>query len=317
LTEAKVASGSSKAILSQPVPRFASHVFILSLTLAVGFLAPLSLHHRAGEAVAATRLSAPVEPLSVVSPAAPPSTASESVQLPPLRSYVVQPGDTIATIAEHFSLSVETIAQVNHLASADSLMLGQSLTLPPVDGSMVQVAAGERLAQLATQYRVDPAQVASINQLSGGDPLPGQLFVPAAAVQGPIARVEPAAPAADGPRLVHFLWPTTGVITQPFWQYHPGIDIANVTGTPVVAADGGQVTFAGWGEYGLYVEIDHGNGFTTVYGHLSQLQVKVGQQVRPGEGIGLMGSTGRSTGPHLHFEIREDGVPHDPMSFLP
>jgi murein DD-endopeptidase MepM/ murein hydrolase activator NlpD len=116
--------------------------------------------------------------------------------------------------------------------------------------------------------------------------------------------------------LGRFNWPARGTITTYFWQYHPGIDIANVEGTPEVAADAGTVVFAGWGEYGLYVEIDHGNGFHTVYGHMSVVMVQVGEAVSPGQEIGLMGSTGRSTGPHLHFEIRYQGAPQNPLDFL-
>jgi murein DD-endopeptidase MepM/ murein hydrolase activator NlpD len=116
--------------------------------------------------------------------------------------------------------------------------------------------------------------------------------------------------------LGRFIWPARGTITTYFWQYHPGIDIANVEGTPEVAADAGTVVFADWGEYGLYVEIDHGNGFHTVYGHMSAVIVHAGEPVGPGQEIGLMGSTGRSTGPHLHFEIRYQGAPQNPLDFL-
>jgi murein DD-endopeptidase MepM/ murein hydrolase activator NlpD len=117
--------------------------------------------------------------------------------------------------------------------------------------------------------------------------------------------------------LGRFIWPAPGTITTYFWQYHPGIDIANVEGTPEVAADAGTVIFAGWGSYGLYVEIDHGNGFHTVYGHMSAVMVQTGESVGPGQELGLMGSTGRSTGPHLHFEIRYQGAPQNPLDFLP
>lgn len=116
--------------------------------------------------------------------------------------------------------------------------------------------------------------------------------------------------------LARFVWPARGAITSYYWQYHPGIDIANVEGTPEMAADAGQVVFAGWGSYGLYVEIDHGNGFHTVYGHMSRVLVVSGEVVSPGQQIGLMGSTGRSTGPHLHFEIRYQGVAQNPLDFL-
>jgi len=129
----------------------------------------------------------------------------------------------------------------------------------------------------------------------------------------------PATPAEAGAireHLVRFVWPTHGTITQTFFEYHPGIDIANDVGTPEVAADGGQVVFAGWGSYGIYVEIDHSNGFHTIYGHLSAVTVKTGQVVAQGQLIGLMGATGRASGPHLHFEIRYWGVPQNPIALL-
>ena len=116
--------------------------------------------------------------------------------------------------------------------------------------------------------------------------------------------------------LARFTWPAHGIITTYFWQYHPGIDIANIEGTPELAADAGTVVFAGWGSYGLYVEIDHGNGFHTIYGHMSDLGVQSGERVQPGQRIGLMGSTGNSTGPHPHFEIRYLGAPQNPLDFL-
>jgi murein DD-endopeptidase MepM/ murein hydrolase activator NlpD len=129
----------------------------------------------------------------------------------------------------------------------------------------------------------------------------------------------PALPAelvATREHLVRFVWPTHGVITQTFYAYHPGIDIANDVGTPEVAADGGQVVFAGWGSYGIYVEINHGNGFHTIYGHMSAVLVKTGQVVTRGQEIGLMGATGRASGPHLHFEIRFQGAPQNPIDLL-
>jgi murein DD-endopeptidase MepM/ murein hydrolase activator NlpD len=290
---------------------------MLAVTLMVGFLAPLGLRHGTATAAASPRVTwaGPI-PGTLPLIQRPPASAAESTQLAPLRTYLVQAADTLPAIADRNALSVDTLVQVNHLSSADSLMVGQSITLPPVDGSMVTVAPGERLGQIADQYRADPALVASINNLSSGGPLPNQLFVPAAALPGGAARVQPPARSADRRPLVHFQWPTTGTITQPFGPYHTGLDIANGVGTPVVSADGGRVRFAGWGDYGLYIQIDHGNGFSTVYGHLSQLQVAVGQDVRPGQPIGLMGSTGRSTGPHLHFEIREHEAPRDPLEFL-
>jgi murein DD-endopeptidase MepM/ murein hydrolase activator NlpD len=124
-------------------------------------------------------------------------------------------------------------------------------------------------------------------------------------------------PGGSRERVIRFVWPTHGVITQSFWQYHPGIDIAAEVGTQEFAVAGGTVVFAGWGSYGIYVEIDHGNGFHSIYGHMSAVLVKTGETVTQGQVIGLMGATGRASGPHLHFEIRYQGAPQNPVDLLP
>ena len=119
--------------------------------------------------------------------------------------------------------------------------------------------------------------------------------------------------------LGNFVWPIGGRITQGYRFYHQGIDIATAFGTPVVAADSGRVVVSGWPDgsgYGIRVEIDHGNGYITRYGHLSKTLVGTGQTVNRGDRIGLEGSTGRATGPHLHFEIVRGGVKLNPLNFL-
>jgi septal ring factor EnvC (AmiA/AmiB activator) len=118
------------------------------------------------------------------------------------------------------------------------------------------------------------------------------------------------------------LWPVNGVLTSPFgWRWgrmHNGIDIGASTGTAIKAADGGYVFYAGWmGGYGNVVLIDHGGGMTTLYAHQSQIQASVGQTVARGQVVGLVGSTGQSTGPHLHFEVRINGAAVNPLSYLP
>jgi murein DD-endopeptidase MepM/ murein hydrolase activator NlpD len=125
-----------------------------------------------------------------------------------------------------------------------------------------------------------------------------------------------AAPSAAG-----LIWPVQGVLTSTFgmrWgRMHEGIDIGAAQGTPIYAAAGGTVNYAGWeGGYGNLTVIDHGNGLATAYGHQSQLAVSSGQTVSRGQVIGYVGSTGHSTGPHLHFEVRVNGVPNDPLSYL-
>jgi len=141
-------------------------------------------------------------------------------------------------------------------------------------------------------------------------------FITAVRTDAVAAPATPAEAGASREHLVRFAWPTHGTITQTFFDYHPGIDIANDVGTPEVAADAGRVLFAGWGSYGIYVEIDHGNGFHTVYGHMSAVTVKTGDVVSKGQEIGLMGATGRASGPHLHFEIRYQGAPQNPIDLL-
>ena len=115
-----------------------------------------------------------------------------------------------------------------------------------------------------------------------------------------------------------FAWPTSGTITQNFAWYHPGLDIANKAAPNVVAADSGKVVYAGcinWG-YGCHVIIDHGNGYKTLYAHFQKIYVSLGQNVGRGNLIGQMGSTGRSTGTHTHFEISKNGVKLNPLSVL-
>lgn len=125
-----------------------------------------------------------------------------------------------------------------------------------------------------------------------------------------------------------FVWPVHGPITSPFGyrtnpfggapDFHPGLDIAAPSGTPIVAADSGQVIIAGWvSGYGNYIAIDHGGGVSSAYGHCSRIDVSVGQDVQRGQVIGAVGSTGHSTGPHVHFEIRVNGAPVDPAPRLP
>jgi murein DD-endopeptidase MepM/ murein hydrolase activator NlpD len=118
----------------------------------------------------------------------------------------------------------------------------------------------------------------------------------------------------------NFGWPVSGAITQKYYALHPGIDIGAAKGTPVHAADSGYVRLAGWDpepvSYGNEVVIDHGNGYATRYAHLSAIMVDAGDSVKKGQLIGRVGSTGNSTGPHLHFEINQNGNHRNPFSYL-
>jgi murein DD-endopeptidase MepM/ murein hydrolase activator NlpD len=187
-----------------------------------------------------------------------------------------------------------------------------------VEGTLVPIDPNQSLVALAETFRVDLGQLRRLNGLGASSRLPNQLFIPAVSTDSfPVAPAARTNPSINRERVVRFVWPTHGILTQYFWQYHPGLDIANVVGTPEVAADAGKVVWAGWGDYGLYVEIDHGNGLTTIYAHMSQLSVAKGETVTKGEQVGLMGATGRATGPHLHFEVRYQGIPQNPLDLLP
>jgi len=176
---------------------------------------------------------------------------------------------------------------------------------------------GTRLGEPAFRYPATAAQAGAVAPLphhQGGtaDGLAADITV------DPLTQPATATdPGGSRERVIRFVWPTHGVITQYFWQYHPGIDIAAGLGTQEFASAAGQVVFAGWGSYGIYVEIDHGNGFHSIYGHMSAVLVKTGDTVTQGQLIGLMGATGRATGTHLHFEIRYQGVPQNPIDLLP
>lgn len=302
------------------LPRLATHGWVLLLALLVLGLAPLQIDHSVVQTASAADASVgglrvPLE-TTIEERVVPTSTSVAAGQLPALAAYQVKRGDTLTGIAAQSGVSTNTLAQVNQLPST-SVTPGQRLLVPPVNGLLVPIDPNQSLDLLAGTFRVDPDVLRRLNGLGRGSKLPRELFVPEVSTGPASPAMAPSDPATGHERVVRFIWPTQGVLTQGFWQYHPGIDIANAVGTPEYAADSGTVTWAGWGDYGIYVQIDHRNGFVTVYGHLSQVLVSQGQVVSKGELIGLMGATGRATGPHLHFEVRFNGVPQNPLDLLP
>jgi len=303
----------------------ATHGWALALALLVLALAPLGFRHPIADAQATSgspgRLAYKTEIAGATLGS--PSSPAQSRQLTPLVHYQVKNRDTVESIAARAGITVDTLVQINQLPSASSVDAGQHLIVPPIDGTMIRVDPDQHLDVLAQTFRVDVSALRAVNGLAPDATLPSQLFIPAMRTED-VARAAATSDAAGASpnsavgreHLIRFAWPARGIITQYFWELHPGIDIANDDGTPELAADAGQVVFAGWGDYGIYVEIDHGNGFHTVYGHMSRALVSAGQRVTQGQQIGLMGATGRATGPHLHFEIRFQGVPQNPLDLL-
>jgi murein DD-endopeptidase MepM/ murein hydrolase activator NlpD len=246
-----------------------------------------------------------------------------------ISTYVVQSGDTIFGIAAKFGLEPETLMWANQEleGNPDWLRIGQELIILPINGVYHQVGGSDTITGIAASYKVDPEAIINypLNELDPDNPViqagqwlivPGgqKPFVPRAvtAYSGPV----PADAAVGGGA---FGWPASGTIFQGFWSGHPGIDIAAWAGAPITAADSGHVIYAGWDDtgYGYTVVVDHGNGFQTLYAHLQAYYVEAGDNVAKGEQIAEMGSTGNSTGPHLHFEVRQGTVQRNPVGFLP
>lgn len=228
--------------------------------------------------------------------------------------YLVREGESLWQIAREHRVSVETLAELNGLRNPDFIRPGQLLTIP---GNIFrhQVREGENLAAIAALYRVPLSELLRANELADPDLLyPGQqLIIPGTPHGGPVV------PAAGW---VSLMWPVTGPLTslfgvRPDGQPHFGIDIAAHHGESIRAAGAGRVVFAGpAGTFGLLVILDHGDGLQTYYAHCSEITVAYGDRVTAGEIIARVGNTGRSFGPHLHFEVRWHGQPFDPLLYL-
>lgn len=238
--------------------------------------------------------------------------------------YEVVSGDTLASIADKFGISVDTIKWANSLKT-DKLIPGQMMRIPPVTGIVHKVAPGDTIYSLAKKYKSEAQKVVNFpaNDFTDLDTFAlavGQtLFVP----DGVMPEAAPVYKPAPVPQFIagaggKFIWPTQGQITQYPVSYHMAVDIANRGAPAVASGDAGKVTYAGclrYG-YGCHVIINHADGYQTLYGHLSSYNVEAGQSVGRGQVIGRMGSTGRSSGTHLHFEVRRNGVLLNPLSFL-
>ena len=244
--------------------------------------------------------------------------------------YTVLEGDTVSSIAAKFGVSAETVSWENDLAGGDRIKIGQTLRILPITGISHKVKKGDTIYSIAKKYDVEAQQIVNypFNAYSNDESFElaiGQIIIVpdgvlprAAAPVGPRTRQltpDAGTVVASGA----FVWPASGRITQNFVWYHKGLDVANNAAPNVLAADAGTVVGAGWLDgygYGNRVIIDHGNGYRTLYAHLSSVSVVSGQTVTRGSPIGRMGCTGRCTGTHLHFEVIKNGVYLNPLSVL-
>jgi len=240
--------------------------------------------------------------------------------------YQVQPGDVLSTIADKFGLKVNTILWENNLGYYSVIKPGQTLRILPVDGLTYKVKSSDTLNKIAKEYKSDVNAIIEFNKLASAvDIQTGNILIlpggikaqaPAPSVVYSLKSIFSAPAAASSSKLQ---WPTTAYrMTQYYTWRHHGVDIGNKSGQPIYAAEAGTVRQAGWnnGGYGNMIIIDHGGGLETLYGHASKLYVKVGDKVTRGQVIAGVGSTGRSTGPHLHFEVRVNGARLNPLGYI-
>jgi murein DD-endopeptidase MepM/ murein hydrolase activator NlpD len=265
-------------------------------------------------------------------------------------TYTVELGDNLFAIADKFGLKAETILWGNYTVLKDNpelLMPEQVLNILPVDGTYYQWQEGDNFDSVASFFKVKPDDILNypgnhidLTTIANGEAEiePGTwLIIPGGKRVlkdwGPpaISRTNPAVARYYGPGSCgaiyegaigtgSFVWPTTEhtISGYTFSAIHPAIDIGGQLGNAIYAADSGVVVYAGWSNYGYgnLIVIDHGNGWQTAYAHLSAFNVICGQSVSRGIMIGAMGSTGNSTGPHLHFEMSYNGVKVNPLDYV-
>lgn len=259
------------------------------------------------------------------------TTIPEERQRTQYLSYIVQSGDTLYSIGNNFKVSIDALKYVNNLYDGSILKVGSEIVIPPASGLIHKVESGDTLVSIAAKYSVPAQAIADFNYLLEPNRLAlgTELVIPDAKIPQPVVIDLPYIPATvnqgatdTNAKKGWCMWPTSAtVITQNFSWYHNGLDIGASWGgamPPIYACAGGTVTRAGWDPFGLglHIRVDHGNGYETVYGHMSRLDVSYGDKVKKGEVMGLMGSTGRSTGPHVHFMVKYNGSPQDPLKYI-
>lgn len=237
-------------------------------------------------------------------------------------NYTVRAGDTISGISRRFGLSnISTLIAVNGISNVRSLRTGQKLKVPSMDGLVHEVTKGESLGSISRRYGASVADILDVNDLSSeviqaGD----RLFIPGARLDSESLQKAMGElfsyPIKSSWRLTSRFGrradPFTGVSSN-----HTGVDMACPTGTSIYSAMSGTVAYTGYSSvFGNYAIIKHADGYQTLYGHMSKILCKKGQRVTQGSVIGLVGSTGYSTGPHLHFTVYKNGKLVDPLTVL-
>ncbi|PKL36593.1 hypothetical protein CVV38_01685 [Candidatus Peregrinibacteria bacterium HGW-Peregrinibacteria-1] len=244
--------------------------------------------------------------------------------------HVVESGDVLSLIAERYGVNVNSIMWANKLTNPNALKINQKLLIPPVSGVAYEVVKGDTIEKIAEKYGITAEDIIAQNGFSADTVIASgqKLLLPGAKPTtedlssgnyGNYAsgKVIGTTSSPSGGKI--FIMPTTGRISQGFNSGHYAYDIANRNSPAIWAAGSGKVIKAaksGWnGGYGNYLIIDHGGGYQTLYAHFARIDVNLGDHVSQGEVLGIMGTTGRSTGIHLHFEVRVNGVKKNPGLF--
>jgi len=253
---------------------------------------------------------------------------TENVSSGEISVYVVRKGDSIALIAQMFNISSNTILWTNDMKKSDTIKEGDILIIMPVDGVKHTISKGDTLSKLADKYKVEVSDITNFNDISVDEQLAvgNEIFIPGAEIITPVApKSSNGTYIAKTPNLKD----VSGYFINPVPNYSRrsqglhdkyAIDLAAPTGSRILASAPGKVLVARYGYnggYGNFVIIQHSNGTQTLYAHMSKIATSAGVQVSRGETIGYVGSTGRSTGPHIHFEVRGAKNPGatTPMSF--
>lgn len=227
--------------------------------------------------------------------------------------YVVREGDSLSQVAKMFGVSANTIIWANDLPKSGAIKPGQILTILPITGVKHQVVKGDTIAKIAKKYKADVEEVAVFNGLDIDSPLTvGQtIIVPDGEIAAPTPTTKPSSGGSGGKEPNYdgyYLRPIAGGKRSQGLHGHNGIDFSAPIGTEILASADGVVIISkegGYnGGYGSYVVIRHDNGTQTLYAHMSKNLAFSGEQVKRGQVIGLVGITGKATGPHVHFEVR-------------
>lgn len=233
--------------------------------------------------------------------------------------YRIQKGDTLWGVSRNYNVDLQVLMVVNHLNEKSVLSVGQLLKIPGVGAHTHIIGKGDTLWCIASRYNISTSELIRLNPTCQPDNLKigDRILLP-----DNVSRIAAQQPSRGiSISSILFSWPLTGIITSSYgWRksgFHHGVDIAADTGTPIKACAAGTVIFAGTKPiYGRTVIIEHKDGKQSLYGHASKILVSDGQQVRKGEVIAKVGSTGNATGPHLHLEIKRDGKALNPLNFL-